>query len=506
MKRKHILFAIGLVTMCTICPTVSSYGAEITSSNLSESVSEVVTETSGETEDTSNSSEETQQEILTEMQEVAKPQPEEAEDPNLETPLDIPDIPETEVLDETPSKQPESGEKVEEEVGDEEQSEPPAPIYEGKWLKNQKGWWWKNPDGTYPVSQWKQIEGIWYYFSPSGYMTTGWQQVHGTWYYMNASGAMVTGWQFIHGSWYYMNPSGAMTTGWQQIHGTWYHLNTSGVMDTGWIKSGNTWYYLAPSGAMQTGWVKSGNTWYYMNASGAMATGWQFVDHTWYYLSSSGAMKTGWLQLGSSWYYLNASGAMQTGWLHTGNQWYYLTESGSMINSCWKEIDKKWYYFHGNGSMASNTWVGNYYVDSSGAWVQDAKAPQYVWPCPGYPIVTSDFGYRGSPTAGASSYHKGIDIGAPHGAQIVSICNGNILAYGYNSSMGNYVKVQHGNGLTSVYMHMSRIANLSTGQSVSAGTVIGYVGSTGISTGAHLHLGVLKNNTYVSPLNYLKRP
>lgn len=72
--------------------------------------------------------------------------------------------------------------------------------------------------------------------------------------------------------------------------------------------------------------------------------------------------------------------------------------------------------------------------------------------------------------------------------------------------MGNYVKIQHANNMVSVYMHMSRIANISTGQNISAGSVIGYVGSTGISTGAHLHLGILKNNSYVSPWNYLKRP
>ena len=77
---------------------------------------------------------------------------------------------------------------------------------------------------------------------------------------------------------------------------------------------------------------------------------------------------------------------------------------------------------------------------------------------------------------------------------------------GYNAYNGNYLKISHGNGVASVYMHMSRIANIHTGMSVSAGTTIGYVGSTGVATGAHLHLGILLNGNYVSPWNYISRP
>lgn len=74
------------------------------------------------------------------------------------------------------------------------------------------------------------------------------------------------------------------------------------------------------------------------------------------------------------------------------------------------------------------------------------------------------------------SYHRGIDIAAPAGTAVSSIHRGTVQSYGYEGTKGNYVKISHGNGVVSVYMHMSRIANIHTGMSVSAGTTIGYVG------------------------------
>ena len=126
----------------------------------------------------------------------------------------------------------------------------------------------------------------------------------------------------------------------------------------------------------------------------------------------------------------------------------------------------------------------------------------FRWPCPSSTRVTSDYGTRVSPMSGASSNHKGIDIGASAGADIIAAADGTVTAASYSSAAGNYVMVDHGGGLYTVYMHASSLL-VSPGQTVSAGDVIAKVGSTGISTGSHLHFGVSLNGSYVSPWSYL---
>ena len=127
----------------------------------------------------------------------------------------------------------------------------------------------------------------------------------------------------------------------------------------------------------------------------------------------------------------------------------------------------------------------------------------FTWPCPSSTRVTSGYGPRSSPTGGASSNHKGLDIGAAGGATIVAAAAGVVKSANYSSAAGNYVMIDHGGGLYTVYMHCSSLA-VSVGQSVTAGQTIAYVGSTGISTGNHLHFGVSLNGSYVSPWSYLK--
>ena len=126
----------------------------------------------------------------------------------------------------------------------------------------------------------------------------------------------------------------------------------------------------------------------------------------------------------------------------------------------------------------------------------------FRWPCPSSTRVTSDYGTRVSPMSGASSNHKGIDIGASAGADIIAAADGTVTAASYSSVAGNYVMIDHGGGLYTVYMHASSLL-VSPGQTVSAGDVIAKVGSTGISTGSHLHFGVSLNGSYVSPWSYL---
>ena len=134
-----------------------------------------------------------------------------------------------------------------------------------------------------------------------------------------------------------------------------------------------------------------------------------------------------------------------------------------------------------------------------------AYSGSFTWPCPSSTRVTSDYGQRKSPTAGASSNHKGIDIGASKGSDIVAAAPGKVTVSRYSSSAGYYITLDHGGGLYTVYMHCSKLL-VDVGDTVSAGTVIAKVGSTGISTGPHLHFGVSLNGTYVSPWGYLTRP
>ena len=127
----------------------------------------------------------------------------------------------------------------------------------------------------------------------------------------------------------------------------------------------------------------------------------------------------------------------------------------------------------------------------------------FTWPCPNYTRISDDYGNRVHPTLGVVKMHNGIDLAAPGGSAILAAYNGTVVAADYNSTMGNYIMINHGNGLYTIYMHCSALY-VSKGTDVTSGTKIGAVGSTGRSTGNHLHFGVRLNGAYVSPWNYLK--
>lgn len=126
----------------------------------------------------------------------------------------------------------------------------------------------------------------------------------------------------------------------------------------------------------------------------------------------------------------------------------------------------------------------------------------FIWPVPASGRITSVFGNRESPTAGASTNHKGIDIGAPSGSSIIATMSGEVVTATYSVSAGNYIMLYHGDGLYSVYMHCSKLL-VSVGDNVNQGDTIGLVGSTGYSTGPHLHFGIIKDGSYVNPQNYV---
>ena len=127
---------------------------------------------------------------------------------------------------------------------------------------------------------------------------------------------------------------------------------------------------------------------------------------------------------------------------------------------------------------------------------------KFIWPCPASSRITSSFGSRTSPTPGASSNHQGMDIGAPSGSSIVAAASGTVVIATYSYSAGNYIMVNHGGGVYTVYMHCSQLL-ASEGQDVIQGQTIAKVGSTGYSTGPHLHFGIRANGKYVDPGNYV---
>ena len=145
----------------------------------------------------------------------------------------------------------------------------------------------------------------------------------------------------------------------------------------------------------------------------------------------------------------------------------------------------------GGGNSGGGSWGGG-----SATSLSDLQ-----WPVPSCTLITSRFGYRVAPTTGASTYHGGLDIGASMGASIVSAGAGDVIYAGMNGGYGNCVMVDHGNGIVTVYAHMSSIG-VSYGQYVTAGQYVGAVGSTGVSTGPHCHFEIRINGGQTDPAAY----
>lgn len=126
----------------------------------------------------------------------------------------------------------------------------------------------------------------------------------------------------------------------------------------------------------------------------------------------------------------------------------------------------------------------------------------FCWPAPSYTRISSPFGYRTHPTLGVQLFHNGVDLASPSGSKILCAYDGIVVAADYTSVMGNYIMVDHGDGLYTVYMHASALY-VSKGDVVIKGENIAAVGSTGRSTGPHLHFSVRKNGEYVDPMAYI---
>ena len=341
-----------------------------------------------------------------------------------------------------------TGEQAVSEAEPQVQVQPRAVVAVNQWIRNGNRWWYRHADGSYTTNGWEVINGAWYYFDGAGWMVTGWLKRPSGWYYLTGSGAMATGWIQLGSTWYYLNESGTMqadtwignnyvdgsgawipgkvkaqagwiqsgnrwwyrhadgsytTNGWEVINGAWYYFDGAGWMVTGWVKLSGTWYYLTGSGAMATGWIQTGGTWYYMNASGAMVTdtwignnyvdgsgawipgkvkaqaGWVQSGSRWWYRHADGSYtRNNWEMINGSWYYFDGAGWMATGWIKLSETWYYLTGSGAMATG-WIQVGGTWYYMNASGAMVTDTWIGDNYVDGSGAWVQGKTRAQAYW-------------------------------------------------------------------------------------------------------------------------------
>ncbi len=157
---------------------------------------------------------------------------------------------------------------------------------------------------------------------------------------------------------------------------------------------------------------------------------------------------------------------------------------------------------HGILAVGQELFIPGAKMDS--ASLKKAMGELFVSPITSRYRISSRFGLRSDPFTGVKSHHTGVDMACPTGTPINSAMSGKVVYVGWSNIFGNYVIINHGNGYQTLYGHMSKTL-CRTGQSVSQGTRIGLVGSTGYSTGPHLHFTVYKNGKLIDPLTLIKK-
>lgn len=152
---------------------------------------------------------------------------------------------------------------------------------------------------------------------------------------------------------------------------------------------------------------------------------------------------------------------------------------------------------NGGGSSGDGGSPGN------GTSTNAPASSGFLYPLPaGSAYVSCAYGPRTHPVTGNYSFHNGVDLAAPGGTPIYATKSGTVTTATYNSVYGYYVTINHGDGFSSLYGHMTRYV-VSAGQTVTQGQVIGYVGTTGLSTGNHLHFTIFYNGSTVNPMGYI---
>ena len=242
------------------------------------------------------------------------------------------------------------------------------------------------------------------------------------------------------------------------------------------------------------------------------------------------ALETGWTKYVSAKNNYWNFGHNSSGWdLHYFDNF---TTPGECFDKYHNELIKQYYNQRGLKTLATigPTYSSNSWATSVGACAKtcinaipdelmktnfinaNANDKGYVWPTPSCNIITSLFGYRTSPGGIGSTNHEGIDIGASLNSEIVATKSGIVVINDFDSDgYGNYIKIKHDNpGESSeeysLYAHMIKLSTCVVNTHVEVGQVIGYVGSTGASTGPHLHFEIRPNNKPQNPLDFVSKP
>ena len=231
--------------------------------------------------------------------------------------------------------------------------------------ENYKASFFLKADGTYAENQWLEINGKWYYFKAGGYMAKNqWKDR----YYLKDNGQMaINEWVHTPQAFFAKSDGSYAENQWLEINGKWYYFKAGGYMAKSEWK-GN--YFLNPNGAMaKQEWIYDDQykSYFYAKKDGKYAEKeWIQDGGKWYYLLSGGYLAT------RQWigdYFVNGSGAMMAKeWLFDPSyqSMFYLNADGRYARNEWIQIDGDWYYFKANGARAEREWVGNYYLGDAG--------------------------------------------------------------------------------------------------------------------------------------------
>ena len=181
----------------------------------------------------------------------------------------------------------------------------------------------------------------------------------------------------------------------------------------------------------------------------------------------------------------------------------YRAESQAIINNLQKDINKYEAEYNAARKAEEAARQAAYRAQTSGNYSVPTNfvGGQFAWPS-NTTLVTSPYGYRVHPVLGNQRFHSGIDIGAPYGSSIYAANSGTVIVSGYNTGgYGNYVVISHGGGYSTLYAHCSSLL-VSSGQKVTKGQVIAKCGSTGMSTGPHIHFEIQLNGKTTNPMAY----
>ena len=296
----------------------------------------------------------------------------------------------------------------------------------------------------------------------------------------------------------------------------WWKI-TNGDVDfdyTGVAKNENGWWFVRDGkvdftantvAKNENGWwlIREGKVDFTANTVAKNENGWWLiregkVDFT---ANTVAKNENGWwlIREGEVDFSANTVAKNENGWwcIEGGKVNFDFTGAAENENGIWYLVDGK-VDFSYNGTARWNG-IDCQVIDGKVQYTDSGEnKADYVWPLTGYKTISSSFGSRICPYHG-QEFHNGIDIPAPSGTSIQACAAGTVIKAEYSSSFGNNIEIDHGNGVHTMYLHCSSL-NVTVGQKVSQGDVIGYVGMTGDATGNHLDLRFKVSGTYVDPL------